>query len=114
MRHLLRVRLVKRFAKFAAVNFRVLPDLGLHFLWIVVPPLEMPGAKFSLGILLIAGALLGLAHLDVVATYAGINFGTGLMADTTFCCGFLKTFDLLDSFVKTDRFLWAIASGRLL
>ena len=66
VRHLLRVGLVKRFAKFAAVNFRVLPDLGLHFLWIVVPPLEMPGAKFSLGILFIARALPGLAHLDLL------------------------------------------------
>ena len=75
VRHLLRVGLVKRFAKFAAVNFRVLPDLGFHFLWIVVPPLEMPGAKFSLGILLVAGALPGLAHLDLLFRWRSLGRG---------------------------------------
>ena len=64
VRHLLRVRLVQRLAKFAAVDFRVLADLGLHFLWIVIPTLQMARTEFSLGIFLIAGALLRLAHLD--------------------------------------------------
>jgi hypothetical protein len=73
VRHLLRVGLVQRLAKFAAVNFRVLPDLGLHFHWIVVPPLEMPGAQFSLGILLIAGALPGLAHFDLLFRRRGFR-----------------------------------------
>src|ERR1700722_19523081 len=64
--HLLRIGLVKRFAKFTAVNFRVLPDPVLHFLRIVVPPLQVTGAKFSLGVLLIAGTLPGLAHFDLL------------------------------------------------
>src|SRR5450631_2373329 len=62
VRHLLRVGLIKGLAKLTAVNFRVFPDLGLHVLWIVVPALEVSRAKFPLGILLIAGALPGLAH----------------------------------------------------
>jgi hypothetical protein len=75
VRHLLRVGLVKRLAKFAAIDFRVFPDPGLYFLWIVVPALEMPGAKFSLGILLIAGALPGFAHLDFL--FRGRSLGRG-------------------------------------
>ena len=75
VRHLFRVRLVKCFAKFTAVNFRVLPDLGLHFLGIVVPPFEMSGAEFSLGIFLIAGALPGLSHFDFLFRWRSLGRG---------------------------------------
>src|SRR5882672_9183440 len=74
--HLLRIGLVKRFAKFATVNFRVLPDPGLHIFWIVVPPLEMPGAKFSLGILFIAGALPRFTHFDFLFRRRSLGCGS--------------------------------------
>ena len=88
MGHLLRIGLVKRLAKFAAVNLRVLPDPGRHFLWIVVPALEMPGAKFSLGILLIAGALPGFAHLDFLFRRHSLGRGrSGRGSRSRRCCG---------------------------
>ncbi len=62
VRHLFRVGLVQCFAEFAAVDFGILPDLAFQFLRVVVPAFQMPAAEFSLGIFLIAGALLGLSH----------------------------------------------------
>ena len=66
VRHLLRVGLVQRLTKFAAINFGVLADFGLHILRIIVPALQMPRAEFPFSIFLIAGALPRLAHLDLL------------------------------------------------
>ncbi len=40
----------------------------------------MPGAKFSLGIFLIAGALPGLAHFDLLFRRRGLGGGSGTAA----------------------------------
>ena len=66
VRHLLRIRLVKRFTKFAAVDLGVFADPRLHVLGIVVPALQMSRAQFAFGVLLIARPLPGFAHLELL------------------------------------------------
>src|ERR1700726_4001587 len=57
-----KIGLVKRLAKFAAINFGFLPNQFLDFFRIVVPALEMSAAEFSFLVFLVAGALRALLH----------------------------------------------------
>src|SRR6267154_749666 len=65
MWQLLRIRLVKRFAKLAPVDLGVFANPRFHIFRVIVPTLQMPGAELSFGVLLIAGTLPRLSHFDL-------------------------------------------------
>jgi hypothetical protein len=54
---------IEHLAEFTTVNFGAFADQLFNFPRIVVPALEVPGAKLALRIFLIAGALFWLARL---------------------------------------------------
>ena len=55
---------IKSLAVFATINLGVGPVLPLNVFTVPMPPFQMPGAEFSLGVLLVAGALIGKSRLD--------------------------------------------------
>jgi hypothetical protein len=63
--HLLRIRLIQRLAKFAAINFRFLTDLILDVRREIIPTLQMSGTELPFCVFLITGTLFGFAHLDL-------------------------------------------------
>src|SRR6202008_1677213 len=69
------IRAIKRFAKFAAVDFCVFTDQLLDFRRIVEPALQVAGAELALGIFLVASALLWLASLQLRRRWLRLDGG---------------------------------------
>src|SRR5256885_16348487 len=55
-RGLFRVGQIQRLAVLAAIDFRILAELALHFVAEEIPALEVAGAELSLLVLFVAGA----------------------------------------------------------
>jgi len=89
MGHLLRVGLVERLAKLAAINLRIFADFRDDLSRIVIPPLEMPSTKLPFCIFFVAGPLFRFADFNLLLHGRSLGNGCRRRRRRGRCCRWL-------------------------